>query len=344
MTRLKKVAIVAAGAWGTALAIPLSEDAEDVVLWSRRAGWADEFNASRQNRSSLPGVTLPPNVRAVQDLEEVLIRAHLVILAPESAGLRDVCRRIAQICPSVPLVSATKGLEPGSLLRMSQVIREELPERVHSHIAVLSGPNFSAEVAQGLPTTTVVASENEDVARRVQDALMTTRFRVYTNPDVVGVELGGALKNVIAFGVGISDGLGMGLNARAALITRGIAEIARLGVAMGARPLTFAGLAGLGDLVLTCTGDLSRNRRAGLAIGRGQKLREFLEETGLTVEGVPTTRAARDLSERLGVDMPITSEIYRVLFEDKSPEEGVMALMRRTKTGEIEEVATSKLV
>lgn len=344
MKHLRKAAIVAAGAWGTALAVPLSEGAKDVVLWSRRPGWAAEFNQNRQNRYSLPGITLPSNVRAVNDLEEALSGADFVILAPESIGLRDVCRQIAEMCPPVPLVSATKGLEPRSLLRMSQVIREELPERLHRYIAVLSGPNFSAEVARGLPTTTVVASDNEDVARQAQDALMTTRFRVYTNHDVIGVELGGALKNVIAIGVGISDGLGMGLNARAAIITRGIAEIARLGVAMGARPLTFAGLAGLGDLVLTCTGDLSRNRRAGLAIGQGRKLREFLAETGLTVEGVPTTRAARDLSERLGVDMPITAELYEVLFEDKAPQEAVMSLMSRTKTGEMEEAASSNLL
>jgi glycerol-3-phosphate dehydrogenase (NAD(P)+) len=332
-----RAAIIPAGNWGTALAVPLSDNGHTVRLWRRTPDFAPEFNRTRENRTHLPGVVLPPGVTAAATVEEALAAADLVVLAPASAGLREICRAVAAHLPPTALVlSVTKGLEPETLRRMSQVITEEIPG-VAKRLAVLSGPNFAIEVARGLPATSVVAAPDLAVARVWQDALSTLRFRVYTSTDPVGVEIGGALKNVIAIGVGISDGLGMGQNARAGLITRGIAEMTRLGLAMGANPRTFAGLSGLGDLVLTCTGDLSRNRQAGLAIGRGKTLAQFLAETGVVVEGVPAARAAWQLAQRHGVDMPITEQIYAVLYQGKDPRLATRDLMSRLRTHEYEE-------
>lgn len=326
-----RVAIVPAGQWGTALAVPLLDNGHSVRLWLRDPAAAAQFAATR-TAPRLPGVALGPGAMATAHLAEALEGADLVVLGPASHALRAVCRQVAPHLPPGALVlSIVKGLEPDTLLRMSEVIAQEIPAA--GRLAVLSGPNFAGEVARRLPAGTVVASRDPAVARWVQDALMTPRFRVYTSADVVGVELGGALKNVMAIGVGISDGLGMGDNARAALITRGIAEMARLGAALGASPLTFSGLSGVGDLVLTCTGDQSRNRRLGLAIGRGQPLAQVLAG-GQTVEGVPTARAALRLAERVGVEMPIVREIHAVLFEGKDPLAALADLMGREKTQE----------
>ncbi len=330
-----QIAIVPAGRYGTALAVPAAAGGHGVRLWRRTPGWAERWD---RGHPALTGLRLPENVRACGELRDAVAGADLVILAPASVVLREHCRKIRPyLRPDAVVVSVTKGLEPETHLRMSQVIAEELPEHA-GRIVALSGPNFAHEVAQGRPAGTVVACPDVAVAEFVQDALMTDRFRVYTNPDIIGVELSGALKNVIALGVGISDGLQFGDNARAALITRGLTEIARLGVAMGANVLTFAGLAGMGDLVLTCTGDASRNRAAGLAIGRGKSSRQFVDETHLTVEGIRTTQAAWKLAQQLGVRMPITEQIYRVLYEDLSPVEAMKALMSREKTYEVEEV------
>jgi glycerol-3-phosphate dehydrogenase (NAD(P)+) len=326
-----RIAIVPAGAWGTALAVPAAQMGNDVRLWRRHPGWTQNWD---HGHAALKGLSLPTNVQGLEEVGEALAGADLVIIGSASVALREHCRLIRpHLRSDTVLLSITKGLEEGSHLRMSEVIAQELPEH-RSRIAALSGPNFAYEVAKELPSGSVVATIDAEVGAFVQGAIMTPRFRVYTNTDMVGVELGGALKNVVALGVGISDGLGMGDNARAALITRGLAEIARLGAALGADVITFAGLAGMGDLVLTCTGDRSRNRQAGLAIGQGQSAAGFLSETQLTVEGIPTTRAAWQLAAAAGVKMPITEQIYAVLYQGVPPLEGLKALMGRQRTAE----------
>ena len=326
------IAIVPAGAWGTALAVPAAEGGHAVRLWRRTPGWTVGWDRGHR---MLPWLRLPQSVVGCESLAEAVTGEDIVILAPASAVLRDYCRWVRpHLRSDVLLVSVTKGLDPERRLRMTEVIAEELPEH-RGRIAALSGPNFASEVAARLPTGTVVASPDLAVAEAVQGALMTSRFRVYTNADLVGVELAGALKNVVAIAAGISDGLGLGDNARAALITRGIAEIARLGDALGANPLTFAGLAGVGDLVLTCTSDTSRNRRAGLAIGRGQSASQFVQETGLTVEGITTARAAQRWARSVGVEMPITEHVYQVIYEGMPPLEAMDRLMNREPTHEV---------
>lgn len=343
------VAVVPAGQWGTALAVPLARSGHAVRLWFRSEAEVAFFNANRENGRRLPGITLPNNVSATSRLEEAVADAELVILAPASGGLRDVCRSLRSFLSGRAIVvSAVKALFPGEPRFVSDVIAHELagggagPAEPHEasdpdnqetsvadRIAVLSGPNFAVEIARELPAGTVVASNNLDTARFVQRALMTERFRVWTSTDVIGVQLGGALKNIIAIGAGLSDGLGFGDNARATLTTRGVAEIARLGKALGANPMTFAGVSGIGDLMLTCTGDLSRNRRAGLAIARGEAL-----NPDTTVEGIPTTKATHELARQLRIDMPITEVVYRVLYESLPPQEGMHCLMTRQPTSE----------
>jgi glycerol-3-phosphate dehydrogenase (NAD(P)+) len=331
----QKIAIVPAGAWGTALAVPASAAGHEVLLWRREPGWEKTWH---RDHPALPGMVLKGDVRGAADLAEAVSGAALVILAPASIILRATCRAIREhLRPDAVLLTVTKGIDPEKYTRMSEVVAEEIPTH-KGRIAALSGPNFAHEVARGMPTGTVVACPDIAVAEFVQDMLMTPRFRIYTNPDIVGVELAGALKNVMALGVGLSDGLGMGDNARAALITRGLTEIARLGVRLGANTLTFAGLAGMGDLVLTCTSDSSRNRRVGLAIGRGQSAMDFVNENHLTVEGIPTARAAWTLARQLQVDMPITEQIYRLLYEGLAGVQGMENLMGREKTHEVEEV------
>jgi len=326
-----RVAIVPGGAWGAALAVPLALNDSTVSLWMRSADAAAAFLSSHSH-PHLPGVALPQSVTATPDLALSVEGADLVVLAAPSKALRQVLTRLRPLVrPETLLVSVTKGIEPDTLLRMSEVVAQELPNC--PRLAVLSGPNFAIEVAHRRPTATVVAALDPRDAALVQEAFMTPDFRVYTHHDLVGVELGGALKNVIALAVGIADGLEIGHNATAALITRGLAEMARLGVALGAHPLTFAGLAGMGDLVLSCTGDYSRNRRAGLALGRGGRLDEVVASLGV-VEGVPTTRGALTLSHRMGVAMPITEQVHRILYEGLPPQEGVAALMTRERTHE----------
>jgi len=316
--------------------MPASAGGHLVRLWRRTPGWSTAWDRGHQ---ALPGLRLPENARACDDLGEAVTGADVIILSPASSVLREHCRLIRPyLRPDTVIVTVTKSIEPESRLLVHQVVGEELPGHRERMVA-LSGPNFAHEVAAGLPTGSVAACPDLDLAALVQDVLMTDRFRIYTNPDLTGVELAGALKNIVALGVGISDGLEMGDNARAALITRGLVEMARLGTAMGASPLTFAGLAGMGDLVLTCTGDTSRNRRAGLAIGRGQSAGEFVAETHLTVEGIPTTQAAWSLAQELGVRMPITEAIYQVLYEGLAPLGAMERLMARPRAHELEEVA-----
>jgi glycerol-3-phosphate dehydrogenase (NAD(P)+) len=322
-----KVAVVGAGSWGTGLAAHLARSGHGVRLWSRDPGQADEIRDRGRNSRYLPGIALPA-LEATSDLAEAARSAEVAIVAVPSEFFRGTLRELRpHLGAGTTLVSATKGLELGTLRRMSEVAAEESSGHP---IAVLSGPSFALEVAQGQPTTVVVAARALAVAEAVQRAVSSRSFRAYSSDDVVGVELGGALKNVIAIAAGIVDGLGYGHNTVAALITRGLAEMSRLAVALGARPDTLSGLAGLGDLVLTCTGGLSRNRRLGHALGTGHSVGEALAELHMVAEGVRTTQAACALAERAGVEMPIAQQMRAVLYGGKAPREGVDELMLRT--------------
>jgi len=322
-----KVAVVGAGSWGTGLAAHLARSGHDVSLWSRDRALADDIRDRHQSSRYLPGIPLPA-LGATSDLAEAARNAEIAVVAVPSEFFRGTLRALRpHLGAETTLVSATKGLELGTLRRMSEVAAEEAPGHP---VAVLSGPSFALEVAQGQPTTVVVAAGALAVAEAVQRAVSSRSFRAYSSDDVIGVELGGALKNVIAIAAGIVGGLGYGHNTVAALITRGLAEMSRLAVALGARPDTLSGLAGLGDLVLTCTGDLSRNRRLGHALGAGHSVGEALAELHMVAEGVRTTQAACALAERAGVEMPIAQQMRAVLYEGKAPREGVEELMLRT--------------
>ncbi|MDA8234316.1 MAG: NAD(P)H-dependent glycerol-3-phosphate dehydrogenase [Clostridia bacterium] len=332
------ITVIGGGSWGTALGVLLAKKGLEVKLWSRRSELAGEINGARENQRYLPGVVIPAGITASADLEEALAGTRAVVLGVPSHGLREMVQTIAPLMgDSRLIVNTAKGLEEGSFLRLSQVIEEELGEK--HRVVALSGPSHAEEVARDIPTAIVVAGRNRQAAEEAQDLFMTPKFRVYTNPDLVGVELGGALKNVIALCCGVSDGLGFGDNTKAALMTRGLAEITRLGVEMGAQALTFAGLAGVGDLIVTCTSMHSRNRRAGIEIGKGKTVEEAMASVQMVVEGVRTTKAARGLAQGQGIEMPIIEQAYRVLFEGANPKEAVVKLMTRGKTHEMEEVA-----
>jgi len=327
---MKRAAVLGAGAWGTALAKVLSDKGERVALWTHRPELAEQIGESHENARYLPGVGLSPELIVTADLEQALADASLVVLAVPSHALREVVTRAKGGLPSsAAIVSATKGIENESLMLMREVILDVGGPELDKRLAVLSGPSFAHEVAVGLPTAVVVASSSADVARAAQERCANERLRVYTSDDPVGVELGGALKNVIAIAAGACDGLGYGHNSRAALITRGLAEIVRLSMAKGGNALTLAGLAGLGDLVLTCTGELSRNRTVGVEMGRGRRLPDVLTRLGHVAEGVRTAKSAYDLGRKFNVEMPITTEVYRVLYENKSPKQAVGDLMAR---------------
>jgi glycerol-3-phosphate dehydrogenase (NAD(P)+) len=324
---MKRVAVLGAGSWGTALAKVLADKGHPVALWARRPEVAASIARQHKNEAYLPDVTLPDNLEATSDLAEALHDVAAVVVVVPSHGLRDIARRAKTLLPKGTLViSATKGVENDSLRLMSEVLSEELGD---ARIAALGGPSFAHEVARGLPTNVAVASRDADAAAEAQALFAADHFRVYTTDDVVGLELGGAIKNVIALAVGACDGLGLGHNARAGLITRGIAEVTRLATRMGANPQTLAGLGGVGDLVLTCTGDLSRNRRVGIELGRGRALDEVLGEMHMVVEGVRTAKSVYELARREGVDMPITTEVYFALYEGKPPQDAVASLMKR---------------
>ena len=330
-------AVIGAGSWGTALAVQLGRSGTVVRLWARDAATARVIADARENRRYLPGVTLPASVHATGDHAEALDGSSLVVLAVPSHFLRQVLVPMAAAVPrGAMLLSAAKGFEPSSALRMSEVLGQVVAGRA---VAVLSGPSFAREVAAGLPTALVVASTDAGVARRLQERLSAPAFRVYTNRDVIGVETGGALKNVIAIATGLSDGLGLGENARAALITRGLAELGRLALALGGQPATLAGLAGLGDLVLTCTGSQSRNHRIGLAIATGQTLAEAEAATPMVAEGVRTVASALMLAGRAGVSMPICEEVSAVLFGAKPVRDALASLLARDPRPEEERAA-----
>ncbi len=336
--------VIGAGGWGTALSLIMAGKGYRVKLWVRTDKYCEEVRESRENKKYLPGVCLPDNVVVSSDLEEIVKNSRMMVVAVPSHSFRKVVREIKKyISKDVVLVSSTKGIETDTLLRMSQVLEEELGAKDSRGIAALSGPNHAEEVSRGVPSATVVASEKRKTAKLVQDIFMSPSFRVYTNPDLAGVELGGSLKNIIALGSGISDGLGFGDNTRAALMTRGLVEISRLGIEMGASPLTFAGLSGVGDLIATCTSNHSRNRKAGIMLGEGKKAKDITRAMEMVVEGIKTTEAAWKLSEKHGVEMPITREVYQVIFDEKKPRSAVEDLMLRDKKFEMEEIVRDNL-
>lgn len=338
-----RIAVLGGGGWGTALSCLLAAKGHEVYLWARRPEHVTALVRDRENRRYLPGVPIPEGVHPTAALAEALNGAGVVIFAVPSYAFREVLRTVLPVLPSEAyIVNVAKGLEEETLLRLSEVFAAEAGREALARYAVLSGPSHAEEVGRNQPTAVVAAAPREETAEFIQDLFMGPFFRVYTNDDLIGVELGGALKNIIALATGVCEGIGFGDNAKAALITRGLAEITRLGVRLGANPLTFAGLTGLGDLVVTCTSVHSRNRRAGIEIGRGKTLAEALAAVGMVVEGVRTTRVAYQLAQELNVRMPITAETYRVLFEGLSPLEAARNLMGRARTREIEEVCRFK--
>ena len=330
----ERIGVIGAGSWGTTLADLLARKGHDVTLWAYEPELAEEMRTTGINSRFLPDIPLSPRLACTHSLPEAVENAALVLFVSPTQVMRGVLDQVSPYLPEgIPLVSASKGIEVKTLLTMSQLFREVLPPSRHRDIAVLSGPSFAREVALRMPTAVAVAS-GDDVARQVQAVFSTDYFRVYTNRDLVGVELGGAIKNVIAIAAGISDGLGFGHNTRAALITRGLAEMSRLGRAAGALPSTFAGLAGMGDLVLTCTGDLSRNREVGLGLAAGKTLDAILADLGHVAEGVHSARAARDHARAHGVEMPITQAVCAVLFEGVAPAAAVQGLLARDPRAE----------
>lgn len=324
---MKKVTVIGSGSWGTALAVMLAKNGHEVVIWSRRQDAVDELLNDRKNERYLPGVVIPENLQATTDRKAAVAEAEIIILAVPSRAVAETVRDFSPYFKTWQiLVNVAKGLEPGTLLRLSDVIHREAPQ---CEVCVLSGPSHAEEVARGIPTTCLITCENEAAAKVVQEEFSNPRFRLYTNTDMIGVEIGAALKNVMALAAGMSDGLGFGDNTKAAIMTRGMAEMKRLGLAMGGKPETFAGLSGIGDLIVTCTSMHSRNRRAGILLGQGKTLQETLDEVKMVVEGVNTVQAACALAERYNVSMPITQTIYQVLFEGKNVEDAVLELMTR---------------
>jgi glycerol-3-phosphate dehydrogenase (NAD(P)+) len=328
----RRLAVLGAGSWGTALAIALASRFEAVALWARDPDRAREVDRLRENYRYLPGFPLPKQVTVSNDLAKTLADAGTIVCVVPSGYLRGVLEAAApHISPRTPVVSATKGFEEATLCRMSQVVQQAIPG---SPVAALSGPTFAKEIAAGEPAAVVIASEDIGLAEELQQSFATPALRFYTSRDIAGVEVGAAMKNVIALGAGICRGLGLGSNSVAALVTRGLAESTRLAAAMGGDPRTLSGLAGLGDLVLTATGDLSRNRSVGVELGRGRKLDEILAQTTMIAEGVTTCRAARQLGLRHGVDLPIAGKMYEVLYQGKDARAAIRELMERPLTSE----------
>ncbi len=330
------IGVIGAGGWGIALAKLLADKGEQITLWCHGADTCRELNEKRESSTYLPGIILPARVHVTRALEEAVASKSLLLCVVPSHALREVmAQTVSRVAPETAIVCGTKGLEEESLKTAGEVLADIFgAERAGCH-AFLSGPSFAAEVARGLPTAVTVAAHAEEVAVAVQQRLSTQNFRVYTSKDVIGVQLGGVVKNVIAIAAGISDGLGLGQNARAALITRGLAEMTRLAVRMGADSITLAGLPGLGDLILTCAGDLSRNRRVGLQIAQGKSLREITSATRMVAEGVRNARSVHALALRLGVEMPIVEQMDQVLYQGKKPAEAVRDLMQRSLKAEV---------
>jgi len=330
-----RIGVIGGGSFGTCLAVMLGEAGHDVTFWVRSPELAATIQASRENPAYLPGARLPDAVVVTADLAAAMGDKEAVLGVTPSHAIRQVLGSGAgHLGPDTIVVNCSKGLEEGTLDRIDQIYADIFPERIARRACYLSGPTFAKEIAAGYPAAIVLAAHDDAAAERIQSEFSTDRFRVYTSDDVVGVLIGGALKNVVAIAAGLSDGLGFGHNTRAALITRGLAEIARMGVKLGANPLTFSGLSGVGDLVLTCSGDLSRNRQVGLALGRGKKLAEVVSEMRMVAEGVKTTKVAHDLSARLDVEAPITTAMHRVLYEDAPARGAMRELMTRSLRSE----------
>ncbi len=330
---MKTVGVIGSGSWGTALAVQLKRAGNNVILWSFKEEEAMAILADRENKEFLPGVKLDEDITVTYKDEDVSWADMLVFSTP-SKFVRNIAKRFAPyVKKDEIIVNVAKGLEEGTLLRLSQVIKEEIPQ---CRVAVLSGPSHAEEVGKDMATAIVAASEDIKTASEIQDTFMSPMFRVYTNTDIIGVELGGALKNLIALAAGTADGCGFGDNTKAALMTRGLAEISRLGIAMGGKKETFAGLTGIGDLIVTCTSMHSRNRRAGILLGQGKSLREALDQVHMVVEGVINAKAAYDLSIKYGIEMPITNEINNVLYKGKNVKQAVYDLMTRDKVDEID--------
>lgn len=333
---MASVGVIGSGAWGTTLALLLANKGTETTLWEHRPERAFEMQQRRENALFLPGIRFPGALYVTSDIKEAVEEKDMLLLVTPSQLMRENVRVFAPYVSRKTLfVSASKGIEVSSLKRMTQVINEELPT-MGKRIAALSGPNMAREVAEGKPTAAVIAAEDREVAVQARILLTTSHFRVYTADDVVGVELGGAFKNIIAIGAGINDGMHMGENAKAAFITRGLAELVRLGLAAGANPFTFVGLAGIGDLIVTCASPLSRNQQLGRRLGAGEKLEDILASTRTVAEGVSTTRAALKLAERYQVELPITYQLSQVLFEGLDPHEAVPELMLRDPKDEME--------
>ena len=326
---MAKAGVIGSGSWGTALARVLSKNGHEVTLWSRREDESRMLREERENKSKLPGVKLPGDILCTTDLEQTVEGKDILVLATASPSIRSMAKKMAPyVADGQIIVDVSKGIEDGTLMILTDVIKQEIPQ---CQATVLSGPSHAEEVGRDIPTTVVAGAKDRETAEYIQNLFMNKVFRVYTSPDMLGIELGGALKNVIALAAGAADGLGCGDNTKAALITRGIAEMSRLGVAMGGHIETFNGLTGIGDLIVTCASMHSRNRRAGILIGQGKTMQEAMDEVKMVVEGVNSAKAAKTLAEKYGIDMPIVQEVNQVLFEDKPAREALADLMLRDK-------------
>lgn len=330
---MANVTFLGGGSFGTALSIMLAKKGYNINIWARDQKVVDDINIKRENIKYLPNVVIPSNVTAFSELDKAISDSEIVVLSVPSHAVREMSKKVKSfINDNTIIVNISKGIEENSFKRLSQVIEEEIPK---NPIVVLSGPSHAEEVALDIPTTVVVTSKKMEYAKKIQDLFMTSKFRVYTNDDIIGIEIGGAVKNIIALAAGISDGIGYGDNTKAALMTRGMSEIIRIGLQLGAKQETFSGLTGIGDLIVTCTSMHSRNRKAGILIGKGYKLEEACKEIGMVVEGVKACRAFYKLKNKLEVSMPITDTLYKVLFEDMDPKYGVYELMSRDKKDEL---------
>ncbi len=326
----KKIGVIGAGAWGTALAMLLADKGHKVILWMYEKDLAGETARTRENRVYLPGFTLPESITITSSLESTVKNSLILLSVVPSHTVRAVTKQyVSFLAKDAIIISASKGIEIETLMPLSEIFKDVLPAEFHNSLCFLSGPSFAKEVAQKMPTAITLASYDPAIGKMAQEILSNTYFRVYTNQDIIGVELAGSLKNVVAIAAGALEGMGFGFNSMAALLTRGLAEMARLGVAMGGNVTTFSGLAGMGDLVLTCTGGLSRNRSLGARLGMGEKLEEILKGSKTVVEGVKTAKAARALAKKYHIEMPIVDEVYQILYENKDPKKALADLMAR---------------
>ncbi|MGP4041348.1 NAD(P)H-dependent glycerol-3-phosphate dehydrogenase [Gracilibacillus sp. D59] len=338
---MSKIAVLGAGSWGTALAMVLCDNHHDVRIWTHNRDQKLAMELEKKNQKYLPGISLPDSLTIFGDLNQAIEQVEAIVLVVPTKAIREICQKLNKVLHhKVVIIHGSKGIEPDSHYRISEMIKEELSSNLYDDVVALSGPSHAEEVSVKHPTTLTAASESGELAAFTQDLFINQYFRVYTSKDIIGVELGGALKNIIALGAGISDGLGYGDNAKAALITRGLAEISRLATIKGANPLTFIGLSGVGDLIVTCTSAHSRNWRAGNMLGKGMPLKDVLSQMGMIVEGIRTTEAVYQLAKKENIEMPITNGIYDVIYEIRSPKEVVDDLMTRNRTNEVDDISS----